>query len=42
MSVAYACLPIGSVLMILMSVEVILRELVKFQELGHEKKGVQA
>ena len=42
MSVAYACLPIGSVLMILMSVEVILRELVKFQELGHKKKGVQA
>ena len=42
MSYIYACLPIGSVLMILMSIEVILKELVKFQDLGHEKKEVRA
>ena len=42
MSYVYACLPIGGVLMILTSIEVILKELVKFQDLGHEKKEVQA
>lgn len=42
MSYAYACLPIGGGLMILMSIEVILKELVKFSDLGHEKKEVQA
>lgn len=42
MSYAYACLPIGGILMILASVEVILKELAKFIDLGHEKKEVQA
>lgn len=42
MSYVYACLPIGSILMILTSIEVILKELVKFQELGHGTKEVQA
>ena len=42
MSYAYACLPIGGILMILASVEVILKEWTKFIDLGHEKKEVQA
>ena len=37
MAYVYACLPIGAVLMILASVEVILKELVKYNEFG--KKG---
>ena len=37
MSYVYACLPIGAALMLLASLEVIMRELVKFEELG--KKG---
>lgn len=41
MSYAYACLPIGAALMMLSSLEVILKELVKFMDLGKEK-GVQA
>ncbi len=36
MSYVYACLPIGAVLMLLASVEVILKELVKFTELGEK------
>ena len=36
MAYVYACLPIGAVLMILASVEVILKELVKYNELGRK------
>lgn len=39
MSYAYACLPIGAVLMLLASVEVILKELLKFTELGKGEKA---
>ena len=38
MGYVYACLPIGAVLMILASIEVILKELTKFVELGKEKE----
>ena len=38
MCYAYACLPIGAALMILASLEVILKELVKFIDLGKEKE----
>jgi len=38
MCYAYACLPVGAALMMLSSVEVILKELVKFSELGERKE----
>lgn len=42
MTYAYACLPVGGVLMILMSVEVILKELTQFIELGKKDTEVRA
>ncbi len=36
MAYVYACLPIGAVLMLLASVEVIMKQLVKYEELGQK------